>query len=78
VRRTFESTQINQPIIPTHINDTGRFLLFLGPAKLRKKRNRHAAEVIFILDDGFASLLRDTMKTRTPMLWVEIGFVMLW
>jgi hypothetical protein len=45
-----------------------------APAELRRKRNMHAAEVIFILDDGFDSLLRDWTKTRTLMLWVEIGF----
>ena len=29
MRQTFESNQINQPIIPTHTNDTGRFSLFI-------------------------------------------------
>jgi hypothetical protein len=48
-----------------------------APAELRRKRNMHAAEVIFILDDEFASLLRDWLKTRTLMLWFEIGFAIL-
>jgi hypothetical protein len=30
-----------------------------APVELQRKRNRHAAEVIFILDDEFASLVRD-------------------
>jgi hypothetical protein len=48
-----------------------------APAELPRKRNMHAAEVIFILDDEFASLLRDWMKTRTLMLWFEISFAIL-